>query len=186
MRIRHIVFTLIGFVLAAPDAFAQEQGRLGLSAGYPQIGVLWHITDRIAIRPGVSFEHGSSDLIPSGTIVQTATTDSTVVGLRVDALLAVGAWDNVHAYVAPGYEYARSSSTHTTSTMTTASSTDESNVHEHRVSGVFGVRYVPHPRFGVFGEAGLRYSTSSGTTFGSTLKSRFWDTTTGAGVIFYF
>lgn len=203
MRVGIVAFTVIGVVLVGSAAFAQERGRVGLSTGYPpNIGVLWHITERVAIRPGVSFRHTSLD--PSGnsfslsgsgsSITSTSSSESTVAGVRVDALFTLGTWDNVRAYVAPGYEYGRTSSRTVTTTVSTGpfappnsrTETREIHGHDHEAIGTFGARYVPHPRFGVFGEVGVSYSKSQTTFFETPSKARTWGTTTGAGVIFYF
>jgi hypothetical protein len=115
------------------------------------------------------------------------------VGFQVDALFSVGVWDNVHAYVAPGYEYGRSSFRTVRTTVSTGplgssttSETQKTDGHDHEVRGIFGARYVPHRRFGVFGEMGLNYSKSESAFFENTLRQRSWGTTTGVGVIFYF
>ena len=45
-----------GVLLATVSANAQEQGQTGIAMGYPSsIGVIWHATDNLAIRPEVSF-----------------------------------------------------------------------------------------------------------------------------------
>src|SRR5688572_2829536 len=162
----------IGFTLAAASAHAQEKGRLGISMGYPaSVGVLWHATERIAIRPSVSFAHSSAEfevrtpvLGNIGGITTTSVTESTTVGVRVDALFSVGTWDNVRAYVAPGYGYEWSDSSSTTSAVVRGlpglsidPETLDRDAHGHDVSGTFGARYTPHPHFGVFGEVGLHY-----------------------------
>ena len=196
-----VVLMAIGCSLAAAPAHAQEKGRLGISMGYPaSVGVLWHATERIAIRPSVSFDHSSAEFAVRtpvlgniGAITTTSMTESNTVGLRVDALFSVGTWDNVRAYVAPGYGYEWSDFNTTNSTVVTGfpglsnnRETLDREGHGHEVRGTFGARYTPHPRFGVFGEVGLRYFNGQ-TGLGeasSTLK--VVETTAGAGVIFYF
>ena len=54
-----IVWTsaLILLVCGMGSANAQDNPRVGLTMGYPtSIGVLWHVTDRIAIRPEIDSE----------------------------------------------------------------------------------------------------------------------------------
>jgi hypothetical protein len=201
MRVGVVALTLIGMVLVGSAAFAQERGRIGLSMGYPgNIGVLWKITNRLGIRPGVGFGHSSFDpgsltlSLGNGNSVTTeSSTGSTSVGVRVDTLFSVGVWDGVRAYVAPGYEYDRSTSTRVESTVSTGpfgspnrTETLKTHGHEHHVSGVFGARYVPHPRFGVFGEVGVSYLESRTNFLEIPSTARGWNTTTGVGAILYF
>jgi hypothetical protein len=200
MRIGIATFTLVGMVLVGTTASAQER-RVGLSMGYPaNVGVLWTINDRIGVRPGVSFGHNSFDpgsltlSLGTGSSVTTeSTSESTFMGVRLDTLLSVGVWDNVRAYVVPGYEYQWSRFTRVESTINTGpfaapkrTETRETHGHEHHVSGLFGARYVPHPRFGIFGEVGLTWSDSRTDLFDTVSKGHGWNTTTGAGAIFYF
>ena len=52
-------------------ADAQEKGQAGITMGYPaSIGVLWHLSDRVAIRPEFSFtntDSSSVSLVSAGT-----------------------------------------------------------------------------------------------------------------------
>jgi hypothetical protein len=191
----------VGLSLAAASAHAQEKGRLGISMGYPaSAGLLWHATERIAIRPSVSFDQSRAEfearspvLGNIGAIRTTSITESYTVGLRVDALFSVGTWDNVRAYVAPGYGYEWSDFTSTTSTVVAGlpglsnnAETLDRDGHGHQVSGTFGARYAPHPRFGVFGEVGLRYFNGHSGLGEASSTLTVVETTAGAGVIFYF
>jgi len=201
LRFRIIASTVIVLLVGGGAASAQESGHVGLSMGYPEkIGVLWHVTERVAIRPGISLSNTSSDpefsFGLSGGPTSTRTTssnDASSIGVQVDALFSVGVWDNVHAYIAPGYEYGRSTFRSVMTTVSTGplgssttSETQKTHGHDHEVRGIFGARYVPHRRFGVFGEMGLHYSKSESAFFESILRQRSWGTTTGVGVIFYF
>jgi hypothetical protein len=183
-----------GLTFVANTAHAQERGRIGLSMGYPErVDLLWHATEHIAIRPGVSWHHTSFDnsgltfSFSNGVATTTSSTSSDKsadIGIGVNALLSVGAWENVHAYVAPGYEYRRSRTTQIKTTVLagrTERETFETRGHGHVVSGTFGVRYVPHERFGVFGESGIEYSNSrtklpgiEGLLSGLTSKVQMW------------
>ena len=50
-----IASVMSGLVFVANTAHAQESGRVGLSMGYPErVDLLWHATERIAIRSGSS------------------------------------------------------------------------------------------------------------------------------------
>ena len=205
-----IASVMSGLVFVANTAHAQESGRVGLSMGYPErVDLLWHATERIAIRSGVSWRHTSTDNSGislrfsdgrAATVSTTTNSKAIDIGIGVNALLSVATWENVHAYVAPGYEYRHS---RTTTVQTTESSgipatgtereTDEIRGHGHVVSGTFGVRYVPHRRVGVFGESGIEYSNSltrfpgiEGLLGDTTPKVQTWGTATRIGEIFYF
>lgn len=183
--------------LISGSAFAQEHGRGGLSMGYPaNISVIWHVTERIAIRPGVSVVHNSVDFSSNLTfsfggvsISTTTTTESTAVGLATDALFYVKSWDNVRAYVAGGYEYRRFTAKSVSSTVdplpgATRTETRRTTTNGHQVIGTFGAQYTPHRRFGVFGEVGVSYSESAARSLEPDFRTV--STSTGAGIVFYF
>jgi hypothetical protein len=198
-------------LLAASAARAQDHGPVGVTMGFPgSVGIIWHLGDRVAVRPSISFSHSSTETgddvpvpVPSGLglpsnislpIVRTRLESSGwTVGPGVDVLLTVARWDNVAAYVAPGYAYRRSS-TETTITFEgfnfggfvtpSYSETNETTIDSHEFSGLFGVRYTPHRRFGVFGEVGFRYSTTDSD--GRLTSTRLTGTASAVGVIFYF
>ncbi len=182
--------------------------------GYPgSVGVLWHVTTRIAIEPEITIANiraesrFESTVIIGNTTVSSVTLSSTTdgwttspgVGLRI----YVGKWDNVSTYVAPAYVYHRSSTTATTTGPVglpgsgTRAETRESESVSHDIRGMFGVQYAPHRKFGVFGEVGVRYVTSelpgvtisgsgglgSASTSGTT---RTFGNVGAVGVAFYF
>lgn len=187
-------------LLTCAPAAAQDRGQVGIAMGYPSIvGVIWHATDRMAIQPKISFSHNSgeltveSDLTINGVVVSTSSvttsSDGWSVAPGVSVLFYVGKWDNVSAYIAPGYTYARGSSTSTTTAQSpflgaqTQTRTFSTEAHEAR--GVFGVQFTPHRRFAVFGEQGVRYSRSTGGVSGDG-KTFSIGNTSAVGAIFYF
>jgi hypothetical protein len=186
--------------LSCVPARAQDRGQVGIAMGYPSIvSVIWHATDRIAIQPKISFSHSSgrfavdSDLIINGVVVSTSSvttsSDGWSVAPGVNVLCYVGRWDNVSAYLAPGYTFARGSSTSTTTLQSPFSGaqtqTRTYSTEAHEVRGVFGVQYTPHRRFAVFGEHGLRYSRSTGGLSGDGTNYSIGNTS-AVGAILYF
>jgi len=189
-------------------ALAQDAGQIGVTLGYPSaVGVIWHVTDNIAVRPEISFSTGSTE---SPAIRSTFSfpdvsadlgeTSSTTVTAGVSGLLYFGEWDKLRAYVSPRYTYAR-----LTSSSGSTFSTDTRNS-AYTVTGSFGAQYQLHRRFAVFGETGFGYNHAR-TTFSSVIllpvipvgpnvpapvsrseeiNSHSWSTRSGAGVIFYF
>ena len=197
-------FALISWVVLAVllpgAASAQTDRRVGITLGYPaQVGVLWNVTNRVAVRPEVSLSTGSteseiqSQLIGPGVPPQISTsisqTDFTTISAELNVLVALKSWDALELYAAPSYAYGRSSSTFETSTMFPSSPeitrTIETINRMHSVTGSLGVQFTPHERFTIFGESGLRYSstTSAATT---EFRSRTVGTVGAAGVVFYF
>lgn len=180
MRRGHLVVCAAALLLVGKDAAAQEAGQVGVTMGYPgAVGVLWHLTSRVAIEPEIAFSRNRSTstfesivIFGTGFTTTTLTSESTAEGWTVspglNVRLYVGKWDNVSTYVASGYSYHRTSST-TTSTSTSpiglpgvGSRTEivELRSASHDVRGMFGVQYAPHRKFSVFGEVGLRYSSA--------------------------
>lgn len=197
----------IGFVLvmlgAATHAQAQESGRFGITMGYPaSIGFIWHLSDRVAIRPEISFSQNTADSTSTivftsngtrvTTVSSTAANDQWTVGVGASALLYVGRWESLRTYVSPRFVYTRNSATSTETTSATVTSIQPASEfisQSYFVSGAFGAQYALGRRFGVFGEVGLGFShnttdstqNGAGTSRGHTIGSR-----TGAGVILYF
>lgn len=189
------------------NALAQDAGQIGVTLGYPAaVGVIWHVTDNVAVRPEISFSTASAE-IPAinpgfslpGLSADLGETSSTTVTAGVSGLFYFGKWDKLRAYVSPRYTYSR-----LTAESGSTISTDARNS-VYTVTGSFGAHYQLHRRFAVFGETGFGYNHSH-TTSTSLLRlpvipvgpvlppvsqsvetnSHSWAIRTGAGVIFYF
>jgi hypothetical protein len=190
------------------NALAQDAGQIGITMAFPSaVGVIWHVTDNVALRPDISFSTGSTEspAIRSGVsfldgLIGSTESTSTAVTAGVSGLLYFGTWDKLRAYVSPRYAYGR-----LTSNTGTTFAVDNRNF-TYAVTGSFGAHYQLHHRFAVFGETGFGYNHSR-TTFTSTIgvpvipvgpnvpapvsqseeiNSHNWSTRSGAGVIFYF
>lgn len=76
-----VVMMLAG---AAGTAEAQDAGRIGIPMGYPaSIGVVWQLSDRVALRPELSVMQSTTDSTavltigtPAGTTTSTSRTSS--------------------------------------------------------------------------------------------------------------
>ena len=193
---------------AGANAFAQDAGQIGVTLGYPAaVGVIWHVTDNVAVRPEISFSTGSTEnpVISSGLSLPGRSDDlgessSTAVTAGVSGLFYFGRWDKLRAYVSPRYTYS-----HLTSESGSTFSIDGRDS-AYTVTGSFGAHYQLHRRFAVFGETGFGYTHSHTTSTSRLLlpvipvgpnlpspvsqsietNSHHWNTRTGAGVIFYF
>ena len=184
---KRVVPTVVVLVLAGVSiAHAQDNRRVGLTMGYPtSIGVLWHVTDRVAVRPEidvfrstVTFENSGSALLPASEDEQTSRT----VRPGISALFYLGPTEELRTYVSPRFVFVSND---------TSSSDQETS--SYLVSGSFGVQYRLGSRFSVFGELGVEYSRSetrfsvptpiAGTT---TVRRNGVATRSGVGVVFYF
>jgi hypothetical protein len=163
-------------------ADAQEHGRLGVTMGYPAaIGILWHVSDRVALRPEFSFSQSDS----SSESIVSATTDFWSLGTGISALFFSPVSDNLRTYVAPRFSYVR---THGEGDVTKSTTTSYS------IAGMFGGQYSLGRRFAAFGEVGFGYSRQTGTATSTVVSTEVRTTNrgnsvgtrTGVGVVLYF
>lgn len=174
-----VLACLLGGALASANA--QERGRVGVTMGYPaSIGILWHVSDRVALRPEFSFS--KTDSTSEGIV--DATTDFSSLGTGVSALFFSSITDNLRTYVAPRFSYTR---THGEGDVT------ESTTTSYSMAGMFGAHYLLGSRFAVFGELGFGYTRQDSTAI-TTIVSEIRTTShgngvgtrTGIGVVLYF
>ena len=173
------VFGLAGMLLFPVVAAAQEKGDTGFVASAPaSIGMIWHATDRLALRPEVSFGFTATDGRDIGPDI-----DSRSVSLGVAALFYVKQWDDARAYVSPRYAYSYSSSSIEGISLDSTST-------GQAVSGTFGAQYGFSSRFGVFGEAGVQFASQVSSTDGviGDVERTTWTfgSRAAVGVILYF
>jgi len=188
----------------ASTVSAQESGQVGISMGYPgSIGLVWHVTDRLAVRP---------DFIFRGTSIDSNSADqsSTNVGFGISGLFYLSRNDHLGIYVSPRYAYTHTSSDTEQDLFANLSPaerlllgplpttfTSHTTTTTHSFSGSVGAQYALHRRFSVFGEAGFGYSTSDlSTQLNASLPIVFqppstdgpttWGSQTAVGVILYF
>jgi len=183
MRTRRILLLACSIIVGATTpAGAQEAGTVGITMGYPAaIGLLWHVSDRIALRPEFSFtltDSSSESLVNDESHFLS-------LGTGVSALFYWPATDNLRTYAAPRFSYAR---THGDSTTT------ESTTDVYTIAGMFGAQYSLGRRFAAFGEVGLGYSRQNGKATTSIVNvtttianhGNAFGTRTGVGVVLYF
>lgn len=193
MRIRHLVYIVAVLAAgAARPAAAQQAGDVGVAAGYPgALGVVWHITDGIALRPDLSVTRTTSETTSTGlggtlTTVNKAEGWNTTVGLSV--LVTVKTLERLKVYVAPrlAWSYASSDNESGAGTAIAFTTTTKGVI----ASGSFGAQYLLHDRFAIFGELGLQYSGLDNTSDFPGSRSSGDSTTLGlrsaVGATFYF
>jgi opacity protein-like surface antigen len=178
---------VVVLLLFSIPAAAQEPGKVGVAMGFPgSIGIIWHLTDTVAVRPDFSFARTSSESESS-----TLKSHSWNLGTGVSALFYVGKLrENVRTYVSPRFAYSR---THTGSEPREVVLNSGTNGNSYQYAGSFGVQYAPSSGFSVYGEAGIAYVRSdstftstviSGVVTGKSTNSTF-GTCAGVGVVLY-
>jgi hypothetical protein len=183
MRIRRILFVAAGLLfLTGGAASAQGAGKTGVTMGYPaSIGIVWHISDKVAIRPELSISGGSAEASSSSFASEN---DSWSLGTGVSVLFYLHTYDHLKTYFTPRFTYNRITNKSTSSGIT--STTSENTSSNTGGAGSFGAQYSLSDKFSVFGEVGFgvsRAKLTGSTPTKSTGTS--WGTRTGVGVIFY-
>jgi hypothetical protein len=188
--------TVVMLLAMAAPATAQEAGDVGLTMGYPAaVGVIWHITDAIAVRPDLTVSTSTTESTSTtagfggGTnLVSTTTSTSWTTSVGLSALFYVKTLDRVRLYVAPRAAYLRTS-IDLDDDQPLPRAFDNSTT-GFVAAGAFGAQYGAHERFAIFGEAGVQYSSQSSRSALLTSSSRSENRTAGlrsaVGVTFYF
>jgi hypothetical protein len=191
-----IVVMTVAMACSRPAA-AQDE-TLGVTMGYPTaVGVLWQVSDAVAIRPELSWLHRSADNGDDGFTASTS--DASDFGVAISALLRLRQWGQVRAYVAPRFEANRTSLETTYELrvlfppgIAPVSETTETTITNYVGGASIGVQASPAPHFGIFGEVGLMYArgkTSSNSLLdssSSTNRSNGVAIRSAVGVILFF
>jgi hypothetical protein len=175
-----LVLVVCAHLASGASAAAQDRGDTGVVMGYPaSVAILWHATDRVALRPELTFAKGSTD--DESSFGPVTTTDTQTIGLAVSALWYVTTTDNLRTYFSPRVNYSRT-------TTENQSVNGELTATTIGVAGSFGAQYALSPRFGVFGEVGLSYTDGHLEVNTSSRESDSWgvNTRSAVGVIVYF
>lgn len=184
--------------MAAQPAAAQGAGTVGVTMGYPgALGVVWHITDRLALRPDVAITRTDAETVttPTGSfagvpgLTSTSRSESWGSTVGLSALVTVSTIDRLRLYLVPRVAYSRTTADNETG-LEGALSGYESTTTGVTASGSFGTQLSLHDRFAVFGELGLQYSTQSTTSDFLGARNESEGTSFGLrsaiGVTFYF
>ena len=163
-------------------ANAQDDPRVGVTMGYPAgVGVLWHATDRMAIRAEIDFSRTAATTETNSTLIPDETDELTTRLIRpgVSALFYLARRGDLRTYVSPRFSY--------TSTDVSQSGSESWT---YAVSGSIGAQHRLGDRFGVFGELGVEYArskfSSSGTVLSLETRRHTVGIRSGAGVVLYF
>jgi hypothetical protein len=186
---------LLGVIAAAP-ATAQEAGDVGLTMGYPAaVGVVWHITDAIALRPDVTVSTSSTESTSTtsgfgggATLVSTTTSTSWTTAVGLSALFYLKTIDRVRLYLAPRAAYLRTTIDIDDDQPLAGTFDNESD--GFVAAGAFGAQFNAHERFAIFGELGLQYTSQTSTSAFALTRNRSENRTAGlrsaVGVTLYF
>ena len=200
MRVRLMGALLAGamvLAMAARPVSAQEAGDVGVTMGYPgAIGVVWHITDGLAVRPDLTLSRTTSESRTTSSSVfggQSLSSSNTSEGwgttVGLSALVNVRTIERLRLYVSPRLAYSYSSSDNETG-LTGSLSAFNATTTGIVASGSFGSQYNVHDRFAIFGELGLQYSslTTESDFPGSSNQtdSTSFGLRSAIGVTFYF
>ncbi len=171
--------------------------------GYPAaVGLLWNVSDRLAVRPETNWSRASVDTTSSFNAIGfplndafTTSGSGWVVGVGASALLYLVKGDALRTYVSPRFTYARSTTTvespvvpilGTAPTRATTTTTPS-----YGASGSVGAQYSFAKRFGVFGEVGVGYTRTTSSSSPSNISQTETTSTSiglrsGVGVILFF
>jgi hypothetical protein len=188
MRIGRLLACSLALLgMGATGAAAQDEGKVGITMGYPAaVGIIWHVSDTVAIRPELSFSGSSSETDRAENITDSES-DGWTLGTGISALFYVHDYDRVRTYFSPRFTYTRIKATTSTSNgVFDSSSTGRAST--YGIAGNFGAEGKIADKFSAFGEVGFGYSHGTTTTSSSSTTSRAdtWGTRAGVGVIFYF
>lgn len=194
MRVRYLLCALVVWAVSARTGAAQDNGGVGLVMGYPgAVGVVWHVTERLALRPDVTLSRSTSEstttasgLFPTSSTT-TSTSWSTTAGLG--ALITVTRLERVRIYVAPRVAWMRNTSDNRAGVSGDLAAFDVTTTGLVS-SASAGTEYRPHDHFAVFGELGLQYSELTTTSAFTGSRNRTENTSAGVrsavGVTVYF
>ena len=188
MRIGRLLACSLALLGAgATGASAQDSGKVGITMGYPaSVGIIWHVSDSVAIRPELSFSSSSSEAEGSGSVTSVES-DGWALGTGISALFYVHDYDRLRTYFSPRFTYNKIKTTNSsTNGVFDASSTGRAST--YGIAGSFGAEGRIADRFSAFGEVGFGYShtTTSSTSSSIRNNSDTWGTRAGVGVAFYF
>lgn len=176
--------------VAVRPAAAQPSRTVGVTMGYPAgVGVLWHVTDAVALRPDVVLTRGTTETTTSGFagVSSTASQSDWTVSTGLSALITLRDIDRLRIYAAPRVAYLRAE----TSTDGAAGLGDiESSTDGVVASAALGVQYGLGDRVAVYGESGLQYLRQSFESGFGTSSSKATLTQVGVrsaiGLVIYF
>ena len=151
-------------VLGPRAAAAQDDPKVGVTMGYPgAVGVLWQATERIGLRPEFTVSRASSESVSAsdqslGIGASASPSDMWQTGVGLSALIYLTRVESLRTYVSPRFTYSQTS---TSSAVNGGPLSTASDSWSYSTSGSFGAQYALGRHFGVFGEAGVSYTSTT-------------------------
>ena len=124
---------LVALLFVPSVAAAQEPGDVGVFMGYPNLGLIWQVTEKVAIRPEISFSYGSTDI--DSVFGVPGTTHNWSIEFGASALLYLSDTDRLRTYLAPQFTYSRSEASSSTRTVGAVGNT-------YGFAGLFGAQVL--------------------------------------------
>ena len=146
MVTRALPLAAVVVLFTCSSADAQDAGKVGFDfrvADQHAIGVTWHVTDRFALRPLLTYD--SHDVTFFDPFFGPYTERAQVYGADLGVLVTARSHEDLNLYTGIALQY------NYTSVDVGADS------HSKGAQILFGMRYVFAKRLGLFGEVGARY-----------------------------
>lgn len=172
---------LVFALLIVPDSmFAQEQNmaknRFGLT--FPEIGIIWHISDNIAFMPTIDFGH---DWSKTTIGIEDSIIERSGNRLGVDASLRlyVSDWKDMHFYISPKYGFSWANTNINNTDYPYDEYLYDGSSHSHKASAAWGIQYAINSRISLFGDIGAAYSRTSSSSSSNYSNTIFTEGTWG-------
>ena len=185
---------VIALLAAALPAGAVEQGQIGLQAEVGSrrlLGLTYHATEHLALRPAVFFQRVTAEQTPSlidpdKPLVIYESTDTSFGG-QLEADYFLRPQRNLAPFLSATLTYSHVNTAYPVPQADTLILRN-GNLQNVSAGAGFGVQYAITEAFHVFGQVGLSYAGSERFTLnGAKLHSHTWTTSTSAvGLVFYF
>lgn len=110
MRAHVVIAVALLGSFAASTATAQQKGQVGVAfESGPAIGIVWHVSDNVALIPEVSFSRYWSEYESSlfRSSPYSSSAKSWSVGFGLGTRFYIRRQDELGIYVGPQYEYSR-------------------------------------------------------------------------------
>lgn len=179
---RPLALVAAALALLPATATAQPTKPVAVTLGYPAaVGVLWHVTDRLAVRPDVTLNRSQTKTTATSTTsglfggssaaTSSSTQTDTTWSAGVSLLVTLADVDDLRVYFVPRVSYLRATTSSDTSVLGLTGlegfSSDNDGV---TVLGGVGAHYMLGTRAAVFAESGVQYlrQTFSSSVLGIT------------------
>ena len=172
---------MLAFTPSTLNAQENDDKKFQFGITLPRIGVIWHITDNIALNPNVSFfsewEQASGNMIQSDS-------DSDSITVYANLRFYIQEWKKMRFYISPSYVFGwrqfdlkTQYESYPPGTIRTGISTQ--TIYEHGVGGQWGLQYDLMDRLSLYGQIGAQYRRSISSRLASYTTS---DPTTEDGI----